>query len=71
MYGAMERQGQGAGGVLEAANSLMSLLGCSDVEKMSRTLLAMSSSTANCDIMRTSRCIPLLVQLLHMDPARP
>ena len=27
----------------EAANSLMALLGCSDIDKMSRTLLAMSS----------------------------
>ena len=57
--------------VTEAANSLMSLLGCSDVDKMSRTLLAMSSSPANCDMMRSSRCIPLLVQLLHCDPAHP
>ena len=57
--------------VTEAANSLMSLLGCSDVDKMSRQLLAMSSSPANCDMMRNSRCIPLLVQLLHIDPAHP
>ena len=57
--------------VTEAANSLMSLLGCSDVDKMSRTLLAMSGSPANCDMMRSSRCIPLLVQLLHCDPAHP
>ena len=57
--------------VTEAANSLMSLLGCTDVEKMSRTLVAMSSSPANCDMMRNSRCIPLLVQLLHIDPAHP
>ena len=55
----------------EAANSLMALLGCSDIDKMSRTLLAMSSSPANCDMMRGSRCIPLLVQLLHLDPAHP
>ena len=57
--------------VTEAANSLMSLLGCTDVDKMSRTLLAMSGSPANCDMMRNSRCIPLLVQLLHIDPAHP
>ena len=31
----------------------------------------MSSSPANCDMMRGSRCIPLLVQLLHLDPAHP
>ena len=49
----------------------MALLGCSDIDKMSRTLLAMSSSPANCDMMRGSRCIPLLVQLLHLDPAHP
>ena len=57
--------------VTEAANSLMSLLGCTDMDKMSRTLLAMSGSPANCDMMRNSRCIPLLVQLLHIDPAHP
>lgn len=57
--------------VTEAANSLMSLLGCTDVDKMSRTLLAMSGSPTNCDMMRNSRCIPLLVQLLHVDPAMP
>ena len=45
----------------------MALLGCTDVDKMSRTLLAMSSSPANCDMMRASRCVPLLVQLLHLD----
>ena len=42
----------------------MALLGCSDIDKMSRTLLAMSSSPANCDMMRGSRCIPLLVQVI-------
>ena len=41
------------------------------MEKMSRTLLAMSSSPANCDMLRGSRCIPLLVQLLHLDPTQP
>ena len=62
---------RGENRVTEAANSLMSLLGCTDVDKMSRTLLAMSGSPANCDMMRNSRCIPLLVQLLHIDPAHP
>ena len=62
---------RGESRVTEAANSLMSLLGCSDVDKMSRQLLAMSGSPANCDMMRNSRCIPLLVQLLHIDPAHP
>jgi len=56
---------------VEAINTLMTLLGCSDVDKMSKTFLAMSSSPANCDMMRTSRCIPLLVQLLHTDPKHP
>ena len=45
--------------------------GCTDVEKMSKTLLAMSSSPTNCDMMRSSRCIPLLVQLLHLDHLNP
>ena len=64
-------RGAGECRVSEAAASLMSLLGCTDVDKMSRTLLAMSGSPANCDMMRNSRCIPLLVQLLHIDPAHP
>ena len=34
-------------------------------------ILSMSSSPANCGMMRGSRCIPLLVQLLHLDPAHP
>ena len=50
---------------IECVNSLVSLLGCTDVEKMSKTFLAMSSSPANCDLMRSHRVVPLLVQLLH------
>ena len=39
------------------------------MDKMSRTLLAMSSSPSNCAMLRTTRSIPLLVQILHVDPA--
>ena len=53
---------------IECVDSLVSLLGCTDVDKMSRTFLAMSSSPANCDLMRSHRVIPLLVQLLHGPP---
>lgn len=49
----------------ESVGSLVSLLGCTDLEKMSRTFLAMSSSPANCDLMRNHRVVPLLVRLLH------
>ena len=70
VQGCEAREG-GPGRVSEAANSLMTLLGCTDMDKMSRTLLAMSGSPANCDMMRNSRCIPLLVQLLHTDPDQP
>lgn len=53
---------------IECVDSLLSLLGCTDVEKMSRTFLAMSSSPTNCDLMRSHRVIPVLVQLLHPMP---
>lgn len=46
-------------------NGLVGLLGSSDVDKISRTLEAMSSSPANCELMRTHRIIPMLVQILH------
>jgi hypothetical protein len=44
---------------------LVSLMGCSDIDKMAETFLAMSSSPANCDMMRNHRVVPLLVQMLH------
>ncbi|TRY69315.1 hypothetical protein TCAL_09734, partial [Tigriopus californicus] len=50
---------------IECVNSLVSLLGCTDIDKMSRTFEAMSSTAANCELMRSHRVIPLLVQLLH------
>ncbi|XP_040564630.1 uncharacterized protein [Lepeophtheirus salmonis] len=56
---------------IEGVNSLVSLLGCTDIEKMSRTFLAMSSSQAKCDLMRSHHVIPLLVQLLHGNSPRP
>lgn len=52
---------------IECVDSLVALLGCTDIDKMSRTFLAMSSTPANCDLMRSHRVIPLLVQLLHDD----
>ena len=38
---------------IEFGNSLMELFGSNDADKMSRTFLAMSSSPANCDNVRT------------------
>lgn len=53
------------GSKIECVNSLVSLLGCKDIDKMSRTFEAMSSSKANCELLRSHRVIPLLVELLH------
>jgi hypothetical protein len=50
---------------IEGVNALVSLLGSTDVEKMSRTFEALSSTPANCELMRSHRVIPLLVGLLH------
>ena len=46
----------------------MALLGqnsSNDLDKMSQKFLAMSSSPANCDLMRSHRVVQYLVQILH------
>lgn len=50
---------------MESVDSLMTLLGGSDIDKMSTTFLAMSSTPTNCDMMRHHRVIPFLVRILH------
>ena len=50
---------------MECVDSLVSLLGCNDIDKMSTTFLAMSSTPSNCDMMRHHRVIPFLVKILH------
>lgn len=49
---------------------LLSILTNRDKDEMSRTLLALSSSSDSCITMRKSGCVPLLVQILH-DGGRP
>ena len=50
---------------IECVDSLVSLLGCNDIDKMSRHFLAMSSSPTNCDLMRNHHVVDILVKILH------
>ena len=50
---------------IECVDSLVSLLGSNDIDKMSRTFLAMSSSPGNCTMMRQHHVVDILVKILH------
>ena len=50
---------------VEGVNALVAMLGCRDLEKMSLTFEAMSSSPDNCELMRSNRVVPVLVGVLH------
>ena len=50
---------------MEGVNALVAMLGCRDLEKMSLTFEAMSSSPDNCELMRGNRVVPVLVGVLH------
>lgn len=52
---------------VECVYSLLSMLGCSDQVKMSRKFLELSQSPVTCVSLRHSRCIPLIVQIIHSD----
>lgn len=52
---------------VDMVSSLLSMLGTHDADDMARTLLAMSNSSESCAAMRQSKCIPLLIQLLHNE----
>lgn len=52
---------------VECVYSLLSMLGCSDQVKMSRKFLELSRSPDTCVSLRHSRCIPLIVQIIHSD----
>ena len=52
---------------VDMMSSLLTMLGTHDPDDMARTLLAMSSSPDSCAAMRQSRCVPLLIQLLHNE----
>ena len=56
---------------IECVDSLVSLLGSNDIDKMSRTFLAMSSSPSNCTMMRQHHVVDILVKILHSGSAKP
>ena len=51
-------------------SSLSSMFGCTDIDKMSKTFLAMSSTPSNCDLMRNKMVVPFLVKILHGNQLR-
>ncbi len=61
---------QEIGGKNECVDSLVSMLGCTDMDKMSTMFLAMSSTATNCDLMRQNRVVPDLVSILHDQDQR-
>ena len=62
---ARHRQFEAIDAKIEGVNSLVAMLGCHDVEKMSVTFEAMSSSPDNCELMRSNRVVPVLIGVLH------
>ena len=52
---------------MDTVDSLVPLLGGNDIEKMSITFLALSSTPTNCDMMRHHRVVPFLVKILHSN----
>mgnify|MGYP001191422640 FL=1 len=46
-------------------DSMVSLLGCKDIDKMSMQFLGMSATPSSCDLMRQHRVVPFLVKILH------
>lgn len=47
--------------------SVLSMIGCYSPVEMSRRLLDLSKSPNTCATLRHSRCIPLMVQMIHCD----
>lgn len=47
--------------------SLLSMIGCNSPVEMSRRFLDLSKSANTCATLRHSRCIPLLVQMIHCE----
>lgn len=47
--------------------SLWSMIGCKNPVDMSKKFLELSKSPNTCATLRQSRCIPLLVQMIHCD----
>ena len=48
-------------------DSMVSLLGCKDIDKMSMQFLGMSATPSSCDLMRQHRVVPFLVKILHFQ----
>ena len=46
-------------------DSMVSLLGGKDIDKMSMQFLGMSATPSSCDLMRQHRVVPFLVKILH------
>lgn len=47
--------------------SILSMIGCNNPVEMSRKFLDLSKSPHTCATLRHSRCIPLLVQMIHFE----
>lgn len=52
---------------VECVYSLLSMLGCNNQSEMSTKFLELSKSPETCATLRHSRCIPLIVQIIHSD----
>lgn len=52
---------------VECVYSLLSMLGCTDQQRMSRKFLDLSKTPESCAALRHARCIPLIVQMVHSD----
>lgn len=52
---------------VECVYSLLSMLGCKNQLEMSTKFLELSKSPETCATLRHSRCIPLIVQMIHSE----
>lgn len=52
---------------VECVYSLLSMLGCKDQLEISSKFLELSKTPETCAALRHSRCIPLIVQMIHSD----
>lgn len=55
----------GSNSKVECVYSLLSMIGCNNPLEMSKKFLELSRSPNTCATLRHSRCIPLLVQMIH------
>lgn len=57
----------GSNSKVECVYSLLSMIGCNNPFEMSKKFLELSRSPVTCATLRHSRCIPLLVQMIHFE----